>query len=159
MEAGDKWGRLEEIVRRVLQEELELLAERLENSFAAAKKKPKVELVGGKWIGITAELREAWSAAYGAVDLDEELRRSAVWCASNPMKAPKTQVARFINAWLSKEQNRAAMRSIPTVRSIIEKRCRYCERPASGTVNGYDHCTGHAQDAMDNIKPLRVMSG
>ena len=139
----DRWGKLEALLRRVLREEL-----------AALGKKPKINLVGGRWTGITQEQMESWSAAYGAVDLEAELKRAAAWCVSNPSIAPKSQMARFLNTWLTKEQNRRSLQSIPTVRSIAEKTCEYCGAISAGSINGYNPCSKHWQNAMDGDKPM-----
>ena len=147
MEAGDKWAKLEEIVRKVVREELAQLG-----------KKPKVDFVGGKFVGITEEQREAWLAAYGAVDLEAELKRAAAWCVSNPHLAPKSQIGRFLNTWLTKAHNHASLRSIPTERptEVRVRLCGYCARGSVGTVNGIPHCDEHSTDAMD-MKPRRML--
>lgn len=151
MAEEDRWERLkgvvEEVVRRVIKEEL-----------AGLGKKPKIELVNGKWIGITEEQREAWGAAYGALDLDAELKRAAAWCVSNPHMAPKSQIGRFLNTWLAKGQNQASLRSIPVERptEVKTRLCGYCGRGSVGTVNGIPHCDEHSTDAMD-MKPRRML--
>ncbi len=56
---------------------------------------------------ITQELIDEWTAAYPAVDVALTLREIRAWCISNPTKRKtRTGAARFINAWLAKEQNR-----------------------------------------------------
>ena len=147
MEAGDKWGKLEEIVRRVIREELRALG-----------KKPRIDLVNGKWVGITEEQKEAWSAAYGALDLDAELKKAAAWCVSNPHLSPKSQIGRFLNTWLAKGQNAASLRSIPVERptEVKAKLCGYCSKPSTGNVNGIPYCNDHSLDAMD-MKPRRML--
>jgi hypothetical protein len=144
----DRWAKLEEIVRRVVREEV-----------ASLKKKPKIELLNGKYIGISADQMEAWRAAYAAVDLESEIRRAAAWCISNPAQAPKDH-ARFLNAWMSREQNRAAIRSIPLDRptEVKKKLCAYCDAVAQGQVGGIWACDGHWQKAMDR-DPVPHMRG
>ena len=146
MAEEDRWAKLEEIVRRVVREEIARLG-----------KKSKIELMKGKWIGITEEQKEAWRAAYGAVDLNAELNRAAAWCVSNPSLAPKSQMGRFLNTWFMKEQNRLSLRAIPDVRSITTKQCAYCGKESVGSVNGYYHCQADAQKAMDGEKPFQFM--
>jgi hypothetical protein len=145
----DRWAKLEEIVRRVVREEL-----------ASLGKKPKIDFVAGKFIGITEEQREAWLAAYGAVDLDAELKRAAAWCVSNPHLAPKSQISRFLNTWLTKAQNQASLRSIPLERprptAIPPSLCEYCLRTSTGSVNGRRHCDEHAREAMDGVRPGKM---
>jgi hypothetical protein len=143
----DKWAKLEEIVRRVIREEI-----------AGLRKKPKIELVNGKFVGVSADQMEAWKAAYPGVDIDAEMRRAAAWCVSNPAAAPKSDYARYINSWLGREQNRLALRSIPVDRKteVQIKQCAYCERKATGNVNGIDACDSHTQNAMDGERPPRL---
>lgn len=149
----DKWEKLRQIVREE--------GERVEARILAAIRNGKAKLgfENGRWIGITEEQQEAWKAAYPAVDVQTELKRASAWILSNPMQAPKSNYPRFLNTWLTRQQNQASLRSIPSVRSIAEKRCRYCARAASGSVNGYEHCSEHIQSAMDSEKPLRLMGG
>lgn len=147
MSDEDRWTKLEQVLRRVIREEL-----------AGFGKKARIELVNGKWIGITAEQKEAWGAAYGAVDLEAELKKAAAWCVSNPHLAPKSQIGRFLNTWLAKGQNAASLRSIPIERKTETptRLCGYCGRNSTGTVNGIPHCDEHGMDAMD-MKPRRML--
>lgn len=49
----------------------------------------------------------AWKDLYPAVDIMQELRKMKGWADSNPTKRKtKSGIRRFINAWLSKEQDR-----------------------------------------------------
>jgi hypothetical protein len=143
----ERWKKLEEIVRRVVREEI-----------AALGKKPKIDLVNGKWIGITQEQLQAWNAAYGSVSIDAELARASAWCLSNPALAPRSNYGRFLNTWLTRQQNQASLRSIPTERltEVKVKLCSYCGRGSVGTVNGIPHCDEHSTDAMD-MKPRRML--
>lgn len=138
----DKWKKLEEIFRRVVREEV-----------AALGKKPKIELVNGSWVGITQEQMGAWGAAYGAVDLEAELKKAAAWIVSNPHLAPKSQLGRFLNTWFSRTQNTTSLRSIPGGKrdepGPSMKLCSYCEKVASSKFGGIWACSGHGQDALD----------
>lgn len=147
MSDEDRWTKLEHVIRRVLREEL-----------AQIGKKPKIDLVAGKWVGINEEQREAWLAAYGAVDLDSELRRAAAWCVSNPTMAPKSNYGRFLNTWLTRQQNQASLRSIPTERPTETKAklCAYCANASEGVVNGIQYCGLHSKDAMD-MRPRKML--
>lgn len=139
----DRWAKLEQMLRRVLREELAQLG-----------KKTKVEFLNGKWIGITQEQMDAWRAAYGAVDIEGELKRAAAWVVSNPNLAPSKQCGRFLNTWLSRQQNQNSLRSIPGKLAEVKKQCAYCDSPATGRVNQIDHCRAHTADAMDE-KPRK----
>ena len=56
---------------------------------------------------VTADMVAHWRELYPAVNIEQELRKMIGWCEANPRKR-KTRggVTRFINGWLSKEQNR-----------------------------------------------------
>lgn len=143
----DKWQKLEEIVRRVVKEEI-----------SAIGKKPKISLVNGKWVGISQEQKETWSAAYGSVDIEAELKNAAAWVVSNPEKAPSQQVGRFLNTWLSRCQQRSAIRSIPTKSEVGPgmKLCSYCDKVASARFGGIWACSEHGQDALDG-RPIPMV--
>jgi hypothetical protein len=143
----ERWRKVEEIVRRVVSEELDA---------RGMKSKTKLSFSHGRWIGVTEEQLEAWKHAYPGIDVQTQLKLAAAWIVSNPNLAPKSNYARFMNTWLSRQQHQVSIHAIPSMRSIATKTCRYCERPASGSVNGYDHCSTHMQDAMDNVRPMKV---
>ena len=49
---------------------------------------------------------DGWSALYPAVDVLQELRKMKGWADANPSRRKtKTGIKRFINSWLSKEQD------------------------------------------------------
>lgn len=146
----NRWEKLEEIVRRVVREEIAVLG-----------KKGKLDFINGRWVGVTQEQKDAWAAAYGAVDIEQELKKAAAWVVSNPSLAPKSQYGRFFNTWLVKEQNKASIRSIPTRNDpVIEKKklCAYCEKPATAWPNRTPACEGHFNDAMHH-EPIPFMRG
>lgn len=146
----DRWVKLEEIVRRVVREEV----------AAAVKGKAKLAFANGKWIGVTEEQLEAWKAAYPAVDVDSELLRAAAWIASNPHVAPKSQYGRFLNTWLARGQNTSSIRSIPTRNDPVpgpgKKLCSYCESVATAKFGSIWACSGHGQDALEG-RPVPMM--
>ena len=149
----DKWLRLEEIVRRVVREEL--------NARKPASKQPSsIRLEGRTWVGITESQTEAWRSAYPSVEIDGELRRAAAWILSNPSDAPKTQFGRFLNAWLSRNQNGHAMRtskesSITSKPATPFRACSVCNSRANLQVNGEWRCVTHR---FDDGPLLRVVS-
>lgn len=64
-------------------------------------------LVDGSQYDVPLSKIEKWTAAYPAVDVQQELRKMAVWLDSNPQRRKTRRgIDRFINAWLSKEQDR-----------------------------------------------------
>ena len=166
MEAVDKWAKLEEIVRRVFREELaslgrQVVSEELEKQLSLFGKKPKPGFENGRWTGITEEQMSAWKAAYGAVDVEGELKKAAAWIVSNPQLAPAKLHGRFLNTWLARQQNQSSLRSIPTrqpEQGPGKKLCAYCDQVSTGVVNGLSHCRAHALDAMDE-KPIQRMRG
>ena len=142
----DRWLKLEQLVRRVVREEISQLG-----------KKPKINLVNGRWTGIGTDTLESWSAAYGLVDIQAEINKAAAWCLSNPESAPKSQFGRYLNSWLNREQNKAAIRSIPVGKiSTPPNLCAYCLKAAIGALNGYRHCRDHQHEAMDSITPPKM---
>lgn len=55
---------------------------------------------------------DKWAGLYPAVDILAELRKMAGWCDANPSRRKtKSDVQRFINNWLSKEQDKGGNRS------------------------------------------------
>ena len=144
MTEEERWLKVENIVRKVIREELATIG----------GKKVKLRFESGKWIGVTDEQIEVWRAAYPAVNIESELNRAAAWIVSNPGEAPRSNFSRFLNSWMEKNQNRAAIRSIPVDRKAWSAdqeppKCSYCEKQATGTVNGKKHCSAHMYDAMD----------
>lgn len=56
---------------------------------------------------ITREMFDEWQRLYPAVDVKQELNKMRGWCISNPSKRKtKTGIKRFINGWLSREQDK-----------------------------------------------------
>lgn len=151
MAEEDKWAKVEQVVdkavRRALREELSLLG---------FKPKAKLSFSSGKWIGVTEEQLEAWKLAYPSVNIQQQLQLAAAWIVSNPTLAPKSNYPRFLNTWLTRQQNQASLHAIPSARSIIQKVCAYCDRSATGSVGGYDACDLHTQKAMDGERPSKL---
>lgn len=60
----------------------------------------------GRLHSITKKDVEEWKKLYPAVDVEQELRNMKGWINANPNKRKtKSGINRFINSWLSKEQN------------------------------------------------------
>lgn len=153
----ERWKKVREIVR----EECERIEARILEVIERSGKKTKVEFQNGRWTGITEEQMNAWKAAYGAVDIEGELKKAAAWIVSNPHLAPKSQHGRFLNTWLARQQNQSSIRSIPTRQPEPgpgKKLCAYCDQVSTGVVNAISHCRAHALDAMDE-KPTPRMRG
>lgn len=163
---ADKWERLEGILRRVIREELDAMwgrtgrravSEEISKQAHLFGKKAKIELVNGQWVGITEEQIQAWSAAFGSIDLNSELKRAAAWLISNPDRTPKRYAA-FLNNWLSRNQDRSAIRSIPMRNEPGpgKKLCSYCANVATNAPNRIWACDEHLHDAMDQ-KPIPMV--
>ena len=61
----------------------------------------------GSLFGITQNQVDKWAGLYPAVDIMQELRNMRGWLESNPKKRKtKTGILRFVNGWLSREQDR-----------------------------------------------------
>jgi hypothetical protein len=147
MSEVDRWAKLEEIVRRVIREEL--------STASPKQQKSKVGFEGGKFTGLGQTEMAVLVAAYPAVDVPKELREASAWIVLNPQTAPKSNYGGFINTWMKKHQDRSAIRSIP-MRNEPEKKmvCSYCGKPATGAPNRTPACDVHFMDAMDH-KPVR----
>lgn len=148
----DRWAKLEEIVRRVVREEV-----------STALKKPaksKVKFENGKFVGLGLMEIAALEAAYPAVDVQRELKEAAAWILLNPNEAPVSDFGKFLNTWLKKHQDRAAIRAIPTRNDVApgpgRKLCAYCDAVATANFGGTWACRTHGQDAMDG-KPVPMM--
>ncbi len=56
---------------------------------------------------VSLDLVESYKRLYPAVDVEQSLRDMAGWCIANPTRRKtKAGVNRFINSWLSREQNK-----------------------------------------------------
>lgn len=148
----DRWAK----VRQIIREECERIEARILCVLEKHGAKPKLGFGNGKWTGVTEEQLEAWKAAYGAVDIEVELKKAAAWIVSNPHLAPRSQFGRFLNTWLARGQNQSSIRSIPTRSEMKPSVCAYCDKPGTGSVNGLRHCSDHTLDAMDQKPRLRA---
>ena len=64
---------------------------------------------------VTEEQVEEWTKLYPAVDVMQELRKMKGWLDANPSKRKtKKGILRFINNWLSKEQDRGGYKARPS---------------------------------------------
>lgn len=55
---------------------------------------------------------DKWAGLYPAVDILSELRKMAGWCDANPSRRKtRSGIQRFINNWLSKEQDKGGTRN------------------------------------------------
>ena len=159
MTEQERWLKVEEIVRRVVEDSVRRIVR--EELSTVKQQKAKLRLEGGKWIGIAEEQMTAWGAAYPAVNIEKALLESAAWCLSNPMESPRCNFSRFINTWLQRNQNAASLRAIPkpSPMSIPPSLCAYCRRGSIGAVNGFRHCREHTENAMSGEKPQQFMPG
>ncbi len=65
---------------------------------------------------VTEEQVEEWMKLYPAVDVKQELRKMKGWLDANPSKRKtKKGILRFINNWLSKEQDRGGYKARPSL--------------------------------------------
>ncbi len=90
---------------------------------------PALPLIDGTEYAVSASEVENYKALYPAVDVEQQVRAMCGWLDANP-KNRKTRagIKRFINSWLSKEQNRAPRArdgTVPdsgeTLEELIEK--------------------------------------
>ncbi len=75
-----------------------------EEASAAA---PAIPLADGSEYCVKVKELAEWKKAYPAVNVEQELGEMRAWCLSNPtLRKTKKGVRRFINTWLSKEQDK-----------------------------------------------------
>ncbi len=69
---------------------------------------PTLPLNDGTQYEVQACDVDKWRLLYPAVDIEQQLRNMAGWLLANPKnRKTKGGVCRFINSWLSREQNKA----------------------------------------------------
>ena len=67
----------------------------------------EIILNDGTLYEISTEKLALWDKCYPAVDVDGEIRKIIAWCDANPTKRKTRKgVERFINGWLSREQDK-----------------------------------------------------
>ncbi len=67
-----------------------------------------IPLVDGTEYGITTNQLQEFELAYPALDCKQTFLEMRAWCISNPsLRKTRSGVLRFVNTWLSKEQNKA----------------------------------------------------
>ncbi len=76
-----------------------------EETSARARDAPAWRADSG-WTGITDDLRRQCAEAFPACDLDRQLAAMSAWLSANPRRAHKSNWARFIVNWLTREQDR-----------------------------------------------------
>lgn len=63
----------------------------------------KVAAVDTLLASVRCELQQAWIETYDDVGwLVDQLKQARVWIAANPKRAPKSDLGRFLNSWLSR---------------------------------------------------------
>lgn len=67
----------------------------------------------GKEYPIYQSAFEEWERLYPAVDVKQELNKMRGWCISNPTKRKTVRgINKFVNGWLSREQDRGGTRKV-----------------------------------------------
>lgn len=61
-----------------------------------------------KAFAVTQEHFDTWREAFPLVDVRHELKEIKSWLVSNPDKRPAKNMARFVNSWLGREQDKQA---------------------------------------------------
>ena len=85
--------------------------ELLRSSCSEPKSEIELSLNDGTAYGVAKSEIEEWEKLYPAVDIMQELRKMKGWCDANPTKRKTARgIKRFINTWLSKEQDRGHAR-------------------------------------------------
>jgi hypothetical protein len=66
-----------------------------------------IPIVGGNEFQVTEAMVQEFEPLYPAVDVPQTLREIRAWCLTNPARRKtKAGVMRFVNSWLSREQNK-----------------------------------------------------
>lgn len=143
----EKWAKLEEIVRRVVREEVASLV----------KTKTQIDFKNGRWV-IGSQEMQMFREAYPAVDIEKELKEAAIWIVTHPSEAPKSKWGAFLNTWFKRHQFQTSLAAIPRKTEINKKLCAYCESVASGQVGGIWACDTHWDKAMSR-DPVPRMRG
>ncbi|VTS03055.1 hypothetical protein [Tuwongella immobilis] len=60
------------------------------------------------WVGITDAIRSSWAVACPAVDIDQELAKSAIWVASIGAKGKKSNYRAFLTKWMLRSQEQSS---------------------------------------------------
>jgi len=75
---------------------------------------------------MNAQVRE-WESLYPAVNVKQELRKMKGWCDANPARRKTGRgIQKFINAWLSREQDKGGTYGVQQQYSSV------CEKAATG---------------------------
>ena len=64
------------------------------------------------WEGITEDIKKHWGEAYPACDIELELKQMIEWILTHPKKGKKKNYGRFINGWLSRNQDSGGTKGI-----------------------------------------------
>ena len=73
-----------------------------------------------KWENIKISDTSVWVKAYPACDIKAELNKMKSWLVANPSKR-KTRYERFINNWLSRQQDKGGTRGVEDKGSWAER--------------------------------------
>ena len=110
-EANDKQGEAASKKEKEIEIEVENEVE-IENVCAELPSSPPpaavLPLVDGTDFEISVEMVAELSGLYPAVDVEQQLRNMRGWLLANPKnRKTKSGIMRFVNSWLSREQNSA----------------------------------------------------
>lgn len=153
MAEEDRWKKLEDIVRRVIREEL--------STSIPQQRHAKIGFEDGEFTGLDEKYIRKLRECFPAVDIDRQLREMKSHLMLNSENRPRSNYGAYIHKWLTKHQNAASLRSIPGSKSDPgpgKKLCAYCEQVATGMVSGTWHCQSHSRDAFDGV-PVPRMRG
>lgn len=112
----------------------------------------RIPLIGGEEFEVQQSFVDEMNRLYLNVDIVATLREIRGWCIGNPTKL-KTQrgVRKFIVAWIQREQDKPRAHDAPNTKAAMSTACRYCQQPATGNVNGIQHCGAHMNNALDHL--------
>ena len=89
----------------------------------------KLPLRSGKEVEIDQTYIASWRGAYPDVNIEAEIAKMRAWLLSNQSKRPVSQIHRFCNLWLSKQQKIAELhcsaaaiaRIMPIIQSVRDR--------------------------------------
>ena len=83
-----------------------------------------ITLNSGEEYSVTQKDFDSWQTLYPNVNVSQELRNMRGWCDANPSRRKtKSGIKRFINGWLSREQNDSRTTTCPSYQPQGQPSC------------------------------------
>ena len=115
MTSEEFWPKMEELLRKVVREELgkkKPAAKKNGHDLFAGPPVLSIPLNDGTEYQVTKGMRDELDKLYPAVDPDQTLREIRGWCMTNPAKRKTLRgIPAFINRWFASEQDKQSRRA------------------------------------------------